>query len=117
MHYFSVMTDYLQKKVREQPTIDNLKSLSAALMEIQQYRDSHNILERILQLYPSDIDKDKLKINMEFCKNPVPGINTLKNLNHSWLHNFVLVRLGKRRYNFLREDDYLTTNSIIRQSK
>ena len=115
MKYYTVMTTYLQKVVDNDPSPENALRLSGALIEIQHYKDAYSILERLLLLCPYHPNTEQMKINLEFCKNPVPGTHQPKNFNHSWCHNFLLVRLGKRRYNFLSEEDYLRTNSIMRQ--
>lgn len=117
MQYFSVMSLYLQKVVDDNPSPDNWMRLSYALCEIQRYRDAYGILQKLISDYPLHPNKEQMRLNLEFCKNPVPGINNPKNFNQSWWHNFLLVRFGKRRYNFLTEEDYLRTNSIMRQMK
>ena len=115
MKYFTVMTDYLQKVVDNDPNPENALRLSGALIEIQHYKDAFFILDGLIRQYPYHQNIEQMKINLEFCKNPVPGTHQPKNFNHSWWHNFLLVRLGRRRYNFLSEEDYLRTNSIMRQ--
>lgn len=64
--------------------------------------------------YCLNINPEDVRGNMKFCMNPVPGVKGLKNFNHSFTHNFILVRLGGRRMNFLCEDDFLQLNNILR---
>lgn len=114
MKYFSVMVAYLQSIVRDEPSPDNLMRLSSALCKIQHYKDASAILERLIDDCRDNSTRERLRTNLEFCKNPVPGTHQPKNFNQSWWHNFILARLGKRRHNFLTEDDFLQTNAIMR---
>ena len=115
MKYFSVMNAYLQEVVQSSPTPENFMRLAGSFIEIQHYKDAYDIIDGLLSKCKFHPNMEQLRITQEFCKNPVPGTNKPKNFNQSWLHNFLLVRLGKRRYNFLTADDYLKTNSIMRQ--
>lgn len=73
------------------------------------------MLEAVLaDSHPLDPNRDKILMNMDFCKHPVPGVNHLKNFNHSYWHKFILTRFGRRRFNFLTEDDVLETNAVLR---
>lgn len=115
--YFQVMVNYLNDKIKHSQDADaytSLLSLSSALMKIQHYDDAYNILHLVLLKYPNTPDKDKILMNMDFCKNPIPCVHKLKNYNHSYWHKFVLTRLGKKRYYFITEQDLLKTNSILR---
>ena len=116
MKYFGVVVAFLQQKASVFPSVEVMLSLSSALIEIQRYKDACDILESVASEYPNHPQMDKVNANIMFCKNPCPGVNSLKNFNESWLHNFILVRLGNRRFNFLTEDDLLSVNSFIRQS-
>lgn len=117
--YFSVMVVYLSQELQRSPsqqdTANLLLRLSSAFIEIQHYKDAYDIYEQLLRpnLYTGEM-KERIVMNKDFCSNPFPGSKGPKNHNHSYWHNFILVRLGKRRYNFLTENDYLMTNSIIR---
>ena len=115
MKYFTIMTSILIEQVRLNPNYMNRLRLSSALIEIQRYKDAYNILLEV-QRGPTigGINPDYLKMNIAFCENPIPSVNTPTNFNQSYWHNFILVRLGKRRCSFLMEDDYLLTNSILR---
>ena len=114
MKYFKIIVGCLLKEVNSNPTNPMLQMrLASALSEIQHYKDAYDIYNGLLNQGSFVPNIDKIKINMEFCKNPIPG-SGLKNHNSSWLHNFLLVRLGKQRYNFLIDDDFLLANSILR---
>lgn len=113
-NYYKVMVGYLEADLRNSPSRDKMLRLSSALIHIQQYRDAYDILVQVSNEIKSTDEEEKIKANIEFCKNPLPGLSQPKNLNHSYWHNFLLVRLGKRRYEFLTEQDYLRTNSIQR---
>lgn len=115
--YFKVMVDYLSEKAMHSQGQEQYRtslSLSSALIKVQHYSDAYRVLEAVLSDYPSLPDRDKILMNMDFCKHPVPGVHKLKNYNHSYWHKFVLTRFGRRRFNFLTEDDLLKTNSILR---
>ena len=114
MKYFSVMVGYLIRQVEIMPRPDVKLRLACALTEIQKYKDAYDIYSELLSTGNYIPNRDQAKVNMEFCSSPIPGINSPKNLRWSWWHNFVLFRLGRRRYNFLTEEDYLATNSILR---
>lgn len=114
MKYFTMMAAYLQSVVSSNPSLYNRLRFSSALIETQQYKEAYNIYTQLLKEGMNIPNKEQILLNIEFCKNPVPGVSSPKNFNFSWWHNFVLVRLGKRRYNFLTEEDYLKTNSILR---
>ena len=113
--YYKVMVSYLIMEVQNAPSRDLMLRLSSALIHIQHYRDAYEILIKLSNGCASLDEEQKIRANMEFCKNPVTGLSEAKNLNHSYWHNFLLVRLGKRRYDFLTEQDYLMTNSIQRK--
>lgn len=117
--YFLVMTEYLKHELLlNQGNVYSASNvmlrLSSAFIEIQHYKDAYEVYETLMKTDLPNIDKSKLKENMDFCNNPFPGSNGLKNHNGSFWHNFILVRLGKRRFNFLTEEDFLQTNSIMR---
>lgn len=113
-NYYKVMVGYLSADLQKSPSRDKMLRLSSALIHIQQYRDAYDILVQVSNEFKSADEEQKIKVNIGFCKNPVPGLSRPKNLNHSYLHNFLLVRLGKRRFDFLTEQDYLIANSIQR---
>lgn len=117
MSYFSVMHDYLSTIAKDNPTRENMLRLSGACIMIQHYKDALELYQKILSEYPTPIDKDKIDANIAFCNNPVPGVHKPKNFNKSWWHNFVLVRLGKKRYSFLTQEDYTATEALIRIAK
>lgn len=114
------MTEYLKHELLVNQgnvyTASNVMlRLSSAYIEIQHYKDAYEIYETLMKTDLPNIDKCILKANMDFCNNPVPGCRGLKNHEASFWHNFILVRLGKRHFNFLTEEDFLQTNSIMRK--
>lgn len=120
MTYYSVMVDIIIEDVKQSPNLENLLSLSSAYIKIQHYKDALEILLQleVLQIIKNeDIPKNKrdiIEMNKEFCTNPVPGVNTPKNFDKSYWHNFYLVRLGKKRYIYISEEYYIATNSKLR---
>jgi hypothetical protein len=92
--------------------------LSSALIQLQRYEDAHSILintyfKNLLVNVSAEDVSDKIRKNISFCKNPVPGVNYLKNYDQSYWHNFMLKRFGKARYNFLTEEDIVKTEAIM----
>lgn len=117
--YFLVMAEYLKHELlinngNVYIVSDVMLRLSSAFIAIQHYKDACDIYEKLIKMDFPNINKHKLQENIEFCKNPFPGSSGIKNHNCSFWHNFILVRFGKRRFNFLTEADYLNTNSIMR---
>ena len=114
MKYFNVMASSLLIMSKEDSNPQVLLRYASALMMIQHYKDAYEVFDNVVKIQGYPFDLDRIQMNMEFCKSPVPGAKGPKNYNSSWLHNFILRRLGKRRYLFLTEEDHLRTNSIMR---
>lgn len=112
--YFNLMVGYLLHEVQLFPNWKTKLRLSSALIEIQHYKDAYQVLCDVAANNPDASDIDKIRQNITFCLHPIPGVSHPKNYNHSYWHNFILVRLGGRRYNFLEQEDFLRTNSIQR---
>lgn len=119
MAFFTVMVSYLTEQVRLRPhDIDLRLRLSSALIQLQRYEDAHSILINIsLKNLSANVNSeevgDRIRKNISFCKNPVPGVNYLKNYDQSYWHNFMLKRFGRARYNFLTEEDIVKTEAIM----
>lgn len=119
MAFFTVMVSYLTEQVRLRPhDIDLRLRLSSALIQLQRYKDAHSILINLsLEILLPDFNPeevcDKVRKNISFCKNPVPGVNYLKNYDQSYWHNFMLKRFGRARFNFLTEEDMVKTEAIM----
>ena len=116
MKYYQVLLQCIVNELQEDPSSYQTKlSLATALSLVQRYEDAYKIYSDILNSGSYIPEIDKIKTNMEFCKSPVPGA-TLKNYNSSWIHNFLLQRIGKRRYNFIRESDIMKANAYMRMN-
>lgn len=119
MAFFTVMVSYLTEQVRLRPhDIDLRLRLSSALIQLQRYEDAHSILintyfKNLLVNVSAEDVSDKIRKNISFCKNPVPGVNYLKNYDQSYWHNFMLKRFGRARFNFLTEEDIVKTEAIM----
>lgn len=116
--YFKTMVQYLEIKLQNAGDIEKgwvMVRLACAYQEIQHYKTAYNLYEKALQLPLINVQFEHVHGNMRFCMNPVPGVKGLKNFNCSYWHNFVLVRLGGRRMNFLWEDDFLQVNNMLRK--
>lgn len=79
-NYYKVMVGYLEADLRNSPSRDKMFRLSSALIHIQQYRDAYDILVQISNEIKSADEEEKIKANIEFCKNPVPGLSQPKTL-------------------------------------
>ena len=112
--YFSAMTAMLKRNITPYSDSSSKLRLASALTEIQQYKDASEIYEELLSSGAFVPNRAEIMTNLEFCKSPIPGIKEAKNINYSWWHNFILLRLGRKRFNFLTEEDYLNTNSFLR---
>lgn len=117
MKYFTAMTYLLQQQLLLNSTPEVLLSLSSALIEIQKYKDAWTVYNQLLKNGYSGNFRNHIQQNMEFCKHPIPGINVQKNFNGSYWMNFLLIRLGNRRYSFLTEQDHLMTQAFFRQKR
>ena len=120
MRYYDLLQIYLVKKSSEDSLSDvTYLELATVLTMRQRYKDAYELYKYILLKFPyiSEMAKDRCRLNMEFCRCPFVGIHGPKNFNSSWFHNFILLRLGKRRYNFLTEDTILAVNSISRNAQ
>lgn len=111
MKYYTVMYNFLKEEVEDVPRPMNKLRLSGACLMLQRYKEAYEIYEQLLPIYP---DREKLETNMAFCSNPLPWVNKIKNYNKSWLHDFFLVRFGKKRYSFLTQEDDVITEALMR---
>lgn len=114
--YYSKMCGIIATELRRSPVRSRVQMLrfSSALIHSQQYLDAYELLVQLNHNVTDANEEQQIRANIEFCKNPIPWISQPQNLNHSYWHNFLLVRFGKIRYNFLTEEDYLRTNAILR---
>ena len=111
------MVSYLEYKLKNASDREKgwvMVRLACAYQEIQHYKTAYVLYDQALHMQLIYANPEDVRGNMKFCMNPVPGVNGLKNFNHSFWHNFILVRLGGRRMNFLCEDDFLQVNNILR---
>lgn len=118
--YFMSMVQYLEYKLKNAADIEKgwvMVRLACAHQKVQHYKTAYNLYEQALQLRLINVDSQHVYANMKFCTNPVPGVSHLKDFNCSYWHNFVLVRLGGRRMNFIIEDDFLQLNNFLRMTR
>lgn len=84
--------------------LEVLREYGNALILAQKYSAAKDIYEEALKLIETQpVLKNstlarEVGINYDFCKSPLPWIKQSKNYNSSWIHNFLLVRFGRRRY-------------------
>lgn len=118
MKYFnSIMKYYEIKRSTNPDDVMTLMGLASAYMQAQKYQKAYCIYQ---QLCAKGVDRAAgyrvaILTNMQFCEHPVPGSKGPKDYNKSWLHNFILVRLGGRRQYHFTEDDILNAESLMRQ--
>ena len=79
--------------------------LACAYMNAQRYADAYGMFEQVASESPS-VPGD-IKLNMDFCKKPLPWSKGLKNHNMGYWHDFALARLGGRRSNLISQDAVL----------
>lgn len=116
--YFVNMVSYLEYKLQNSKEIERgwvIARLACAYQEIQKYETAYKLYETALQCKLINIQPEYIRINMNFCANPVPGVSKPKDFNCSYLHHFILLRLGGRRMSFLYDEDFLQVNQILRK--
>lgn len=79
--------------------------LACAYMNAQRYADAYSMFENVALGFPS-VPRD-IKLNMDFCKKPLPWSKGLKNHKMGYWHNFALARLGGRRSNLISQEAVL----------
>lgn len=113
--------DY-KNKVLHYDDLEIQLALCTACTNAFLYKTAYDKYEIILNspIFKIQISKDvyaKIKINQHFCKSPMPWSSEPKNITRfRYLHNFLLKRLGNRRYSFIREEDILEFNSFLRRT-
>lgn len=105
------LTEYTAKTTQ---TPAALIEYAGALMLCQRYADALAIYE--------DLDKQSLSkvysfipYNIAFCNKPHPFCNGPKNFNGNYWHNFILKRLGAKRYPAISNETLLKANFLLRQ--
>lgn len=97
--------------------LDALRHYGNSLILAQHYSKAYDIYAEAMKLIDSQpVLKNtsfgnEIRINYEFCRSPLPWIKQPMNYNSSWLHNFLLVRFGRRRYMGFSEDSLLEYES------
>ena len=103
--------------------VDTLLSLCSAYTDAQLYKKAYDKYIEILSspslmCSVSQEKIEKINNNIQFCNAPMFGNTGAK--DHSsfrYLHNFFLKRFGKRRYVFIREEDALEFNALLRNQR
>lgn len=115
--FFSRMLIFLQMKLSRDPgNIRTMRSIATTLIYVQQYKEAYALLQELLDTVSNDSEAEKIiRTNMDFCMHPLPWVHGLKDHNHSYWHNFLLVRFGSRRYPDFIEEDELGTKKWLRQ--
>ena len=97
--------------------LDVLREYGNALILAQKYSTAEDIYKEAVKLIESQpVLKstslaNEVQINYDFCKSPLPWTEQSRNYNSSWLHNFLLVRFGRRRYMGFSEASQLDYHS------
>lgn len=81
--------------------------LASAYMQVQRYADAYNAFVSVLTTYNYSTNTQDIKVNMGFCKKPLPWSKKLKNHDMGYWHNFMLYRFGRRRKVMLSQDIYI----------
>lgn len=120
MMYFNSIVKYYEMKCLMDPNdVTASLGLASAYMQTQKYQKAYRIYE---QLCANGLENtvdygESIRINMEFCRQPLPGCKGPKDYKNSWRHNFMLVRFGGRRKLHFAADDMFEADSLIRQRK
>ena len=97
--------------------LEVLREYGNALILAQKYKTAEDIYEQAVKIIESQpVLKNtnlarEVQINYDFCKSPLPWMKQSKNYSSSWLHNFLLVRFGRRRYMGFSEESQLDYHS------
>lgn len=112
--YYKIVLFVTAEDAKKDPSPKNRLEYASALMLCQHYSDALNIFEE-LDAEGLSNNYDFIPLNITFCKKPHPLMSRPKNLNGSYWHNFILVRLGSRRQVYITEETQLKVNAVIRQ--
>lgn len=139
--YFSHMVEYLTNRQKHGEE-DLSLHLASALIGIQHFKDASEVLQHVLntyeahsvnckrviylkemvtnghtapQLLPIQYDIDSIMMTLDFCEHPIPGISKANNYCHNYWLNFLIVRIGRRRCNYLTNDDFIMTDALLRR--
>lgn len=114
---------FMEKKCRIfDDDIDALLSLCSVYTDAQLYKKAYDKYNLILQTPSlkgqlSGEKIDRVRENLRFCDAPLFWSSGAKDhFMLRYLHYFFLRRIGRRRYNFIREEDALEFNSALRQN-
>ncbi len=97
--------------------LEVIREYGNALILAQKYSTARDIYAEAMRLVESQpVLKNtnlgrEIQTNYDFCSSPLPWVKSPKNYNSSWMHNFLLVRFGKRRYIGFSESSQLDYNS------
>ena len=125
MNYKYQVVKYLEKKYASDKDDYTLLQLGSAYMEIQLYKSAKDCFEKIdfnhisstIKMRMPMVSEENIRMDIDFCSKPLPWSHGAKNHNKSWLHNFLLYRLGGRRINLVDPETILEVNSSIRRTK
>lgn len=123
INYFYHVSEYLNNLYQIEKDDFTLLRLACAYMETQRYKDAYECYQKVNwnQISPFDkmkysfLPEETLSMNIHFCEHPVPGVSYPKNFHKSWLHNFVLARLGNRRIHLIIEEDFIHTDELLQR--
>lgn len=112
----------LEKSRRKPGDVETMLSLASALTDAQQYKTAFDLYDSILgdsdmKATLSQVQLERVIKNKKFCDAPLVWSSGAKNhVIFRYLHYFFLNRIGRGRYNFIREEDVLEFNSMVRMN-
>ena len=109
----SEFLDFLSQRFVLEPGPESQVEYASGLMICQKYNQALALFEDLKERGYSRI-YTFLDDNIAFCKKPHPWSAEGKDFNGSWRHNFLLVRLGKRRQIYITPGSQLEFNSFKR---
>ena len=121
IRYKEKVHNYIEQLYSKEPTDNILLQLASSFTECQKYKSALycysklNIQNIDSELFGGGVQLHSyIEMNIKFCQKPLPWTKEPKDYNRSWLHNFMLFRLGGQRIRLISNNIILDANSAIR---
>ena len=121
IRYKEQVNSYIEQLYVQNKSDIILLQLASSYTECQKYKSAlicYNKLDVSKidgRLFGGDTQlHSHIEMNIKFCKKPLPWTKEPRDHNHSWLHNFLLIRLGGPRIRLISNNVILEANSAIR---
>ena len=121
IRYKEQVNSYIEQLYAQDQSDIILLQLASSYTECQKYKSAlicYNKLDISKidgRLFGGDTQlRSHIEMNIKFCQKPLPWTKEPKDHNRSWLHNFLLFRLGGQRIRLISNNVILEANSAIR---